>query len=404
MSGFGPLAEADSDDGADPRTAADLSVDDREYFGADLGAVDAFGSLPIDPDDPRQPVRHSYVYQAVFEIGDTEDGQSEFGGIQIRARVYTFRQSLSTELQAWLEESAHRSAHMFNSRIQADYVNRAGIRGGGGDGFLDGFNAHESYKNHEHEPVERVETQPGVIDWSVEIYEDDSFDYAELSGIAQGVSSPWRVGVDRVESEPPVDVPPVKFDVTYNESRGDYQIAAPGNTAARDRYKSGAGNGKIVTVDGLPIGRLDTTRGRVWLSKEYAGGDPETTSGGFGTYYSRAGILANSPNATAQAIRDGGNLYLVGETEDTVELSTYGNLPDGYETVDPNEMPRDVEARAGSPGRDLTTLYLADPTDDGLRSECRRDDTIIRFMGLSTPRYDHVLSRRQRWEAEVSKR
>jgi len=72
MSGAGPLTES-----ADARTTADLSVSDRQYFGHEFDAIDAYPTVGMDPDAPGQIIRHSYIFQAQYTIGS-----DEYGGIQ----------------------------------------------------------------------------------------------------------------------------------------------------------------------------------------------------------------------------------------------------------------------------------------------------------------------------------
>jgi hypothetical protein len=387
MSGAGPLTES-----ADARTTADLSVSDRQYFGHEFDAIDAYPTVGMDPDAPGQIIRHSYIFQAQYTIGS-----DEYGGIQLRARIHTRDAELPDDLAEWLKRSAHRAAYLFDTSIE---TNRYGPAGSGtrgtapGDGYLSGFNPTATYQNWESQAVteSEIDTAPGVIDWSTEIYTDDNFNFADLSGIAQGVCSPYRLTTDEQDGRDSVDVPPHSWNVTKRND-GRYQISPPGRTQAADRYRDGAGNGKLVVVNGRPVGRLGE-RARVFLTDEYSRGDPNQSARS--GQYSRVGLVDETA-ATYQAIRDGGNLYAVGETEDRINLRTAGALPPGYEPADADSVPVDLEARAGSPGYTWRSLELRDPDADAVRVECRRDDQLIKHLGLSDPTYEHPLGPRQEW-------
>lgn len=391
----------------DARSEADLSVNERQYFGADLDRIDDY-PIAIDPDDPRTAFRHSYVYQSLFPIHTQTDG-SEFGGIQLRARCHTLAPEAPERLKKWLVEVAHRAAFIFNSGIEARrYGPQTNTRGTtDGDGYLDGFNSkkHDSYHNTEQEAVAQLDTQPGVIDWSVEVYTDDEFDYADLSGIAQGVTSPYTVEERDVPGSPAVDVAPTKWEITWNQSKdgGSYDIHPKGDTNARKRYQTGAGQGKTVYVNGKPIGQLDK-EGRTWLAPEYAGSNPNTASGSWGTYYSREGLV-DETDATYQSLRKRGRLYQTGETGEAVYLATARAKPEGWTEADPDDVSVDLEAEAGVEPATWTELVLRDPGDqreerDGpaVPVECRRDYERIKHLGLSDPRYSHQLHGGQRWQ------
>lgn len=388
MSGAGPLTASN-----DPRTTADLSVSDRQYFGHEFDAIDRYPTIGMDPDAPGQIIRHSYIFQAQYSIGS-----DEYGGIQLRARVHTRDAELPDALAGWLKRSAHRAAYLFDTNIETNYGPAGGETRGtaAGDGYLSGFNPSATYQNWESQAVteSEIDTAPGVIDWSTEVYTDDSFDFADLSGIAQGVCSPYRLQTEQRPGEDSIDVPPTSWNVTYNQSRGDYQIAPPARSSARERYKAGGGGArKTVYLNGRKIGNLDGDRGRVWLSKSYQRGKQSRAGN-----YSREGVIEETA-ATPQAIRDGGNAYLVGETEDRISLRTAGALPPGYEPADPDDVPVDLETKAGSPGYTLRSLEFRDPDTDAVRVECRRDDKLIKHLGRSTPTYAHRLAPRQEWYA-----
>lgn len=383
-----------------PLAAADLSVSESDYFGHPLRAVENRSAWPFFPENGPL-TRTSYVYQAIYQIGSGKN--KEYGGIQIRARVHTYGEPPG-RLRAWLGRTAHRAAYLFDSGIETPgYAPPGGETRGtkSGDGYLSGFNAVESYTNHEQEHISEGEmnTQPGVIDWSTEVYVDTSFKEASLSGIAQGVSYPYQVDAQITEGSPAVDVAPHKWSLSWNKSREQYDVHPPGNKTARDRYKpGGAGHDKTVYINNKPVGSLDE-EGRTWLHPGYgADGDGHTNTSRYGTYWSREGLVAET-GATYQALRKGGTLYLTGETENGIHLVTAAEKPPGYKPVDPNEVSSLLEVEEGSdPGEDYV-LTLQD-AEESLRVECRRDEKKMKHLGRSNPRYTHLLGETQTWEAD----
>lgn len=382
-----------------PLAVADLDVTEDAYFGNRLSRFGNKAGWPFFPEDGPL-TRTSYVYQAVYKIGSGKD--KEYGGIQIRARVHTYGDPPGG-LREWLKRTAHRAAYMYDSGIQtAGYAPRGGRGTQSGDGYLSGFNAVESYQNYERERISprEMHTSPGVVDWSTEVYTDDSFADAYLSGIAQGLSFPYEVDHRTDEGRPPVDVAPHKWGLSWNGSRNDgkgqYDVHPPGNRKARKRYQpGGAAHGKAVYINEKPVGGLDS-EGRTWLTPEYAG-NPNKSSGSWGTYWSREGLV-DKTGATYQALRDGGTLYLTGETTNGIYLVTAAEKPPGYEPVDPDDVSADVVTHEGTEPVDVHLLKLQDPAES-LRCEARRDDNIIKHMGRSNPRYTHLLGEGQSWTA-----
>ena len=393
-----------------PANSASLDVSEQEYFGVPLWKIDNPGGWPFDSGDGPL-TRTSYVYQAIYKRGD------EYGGIQLRGRVHTYGPA-PDRVADWLQVSAHRAAYMYDTGIQTPGYGPPGreVRGtDSGDGYLSGFNPVESFTNVEEEAITQgeMETSPGVIDWSVEIYTDDSFNDADLSGIAQGLSMPYRLDVRDEGGQSAVDAPPHEWGLTFNESRDSYDVHPPARKKARDRYQpGGAGHDKTVYINDLPVGKLDDN-GRTWLKTEYAG-NPNKTSGGFGTYWSREGLV-DQTGATYQALRDDGNLYMTGETEDAIYLVTAAEKPDGYQAVDPDSVSPTLRVRDGRSSRTVRLLKLppvnprrggrgyGDPDAEttALQVECRRDDKIRKHMGKSNPTYTHFLGPKQRWEAAL---
>lgn len=378
----------------DARDVADLSVGQRYFGGEPIERVDNRWDWGFDPDASGDLTRLSYVFQAVYSRED------DYGGIQLRARVHTYGPPRG-ELRSALKETAHRAAHMYNSPIETRaYINTDGLRGGaGGVGYLDGFQAVGVYSNWEQEeiPHNRQQTDLGVVDWSVEVYEEDDFDEnASLAGIAQGVSYPYGVSYDESPGRQAVDIAPHEWGIAGpHDSRPDYyELRPPARTNARDRYRDGAGRGKRVYINGEYVGETDN-KGRVWLKKEYARGDGHS----YGEKYSRKGLVEET-GATYQAIRDGGTLYATGETEARIDLVTAREKPDDYRAADPDSVPVDQEVQSGEVGSTEANLYV-EPPEMPLACECRRDEAVPWALGRSNPEYEHSIDVDQRYEPSL---
>ena len=378
---------------------ADLSVPVEGYFGAhpdEARNAHVFGLVPKKGEN-QQLYRVSYLFLLVFNSNHADKTKAtEYGGMQLRAETHLWLDDgeVPVRLQKLVQEAAHRAAYLFDSSIETtryganDYA----------DGYLSGFDPWENgqqYDNWEVEPVARQEVHnpPGVIDWSTEIYLDvDGLDYANLSGAATGLANPWN---SRTESEPgrqPVDIPPSQWTIGWEGSRrggdGEYYVRPQPGKAASDRYRDGAGAGKTVYINEKPIGSLDN-KGRVWLSPEYGRGNPNKTSGAFGTYWSREGLV-DTTAATYQAIRRGGALYQTGETEDGVYLVTARNKPENWQGVDADDVPVDLVARDGRDAREVVVFSL-DESGMPMRVTCRQDREVIDHLGLSRPPYQHLV-------------
>lgn len=372
-------------------SSPDLDVDVVDYFGVapeNARNVDVFGLRPRH--GGRQELyRVSYLYLLVF---GNDDSPTDYGGMQLRAETFLWLDegSVPLRMQKLLQNAAHRAAYIFDSSIETPAYGANEWASGYLSGFDPWENAHE-YDNWEIEPVARgeVHTEPGVIDWSSEIYlEVDELDYANLSGVATGLANPWSARQVVEEGEPAVHIPPTKWVIRWETSRDppEYYVRPEPRTDASRRYVVGAGQGKAVYVNGLKIGSLGP-KGRVWLRPEYKVGDGREYRGN----HSRAGLLAKSDDATPSALRKNGRLYQTGETEDAIYLVTARAKPEGYEAADPDDVPVDVEVQAGRPSRTFWLLSLDDP-EDPLEIEAREDRQVVKHLGLSNPRYAHRIS------------
>jgi hypothetical protein len=365
-----------------------IDVDPEDYYGIPPAEADNAATVGLRRRAGRELHRVSYLFLLVFGADDSATG---YGGMQLRAQTFIWLphgNAPSTRLQRHIQNAAHRAAYQFDSSVETTAYGENHWA----SGYLSGFDPWENgytYANWELEPVSRgeVHTAPGVVDWSTEIYlEVDKTDYADLSGVATGLTYPWTHNEVTEEGKEAVHIPPTKWEIGYQESRNDYVVRPQGRTNAASRYVSGAGAGKTVYVNGLKIGGLGP-KGRVWLNPEYGRGDGLEYRGS----HSRHGLIEKSTDATPQALRRGGVLYQTGETEDAVYLRTKRALPDDYQAADPDTVPVDLEVKAGRPGVTRHFLTLDDPSD-ALLVDCREDREVIRHLGRSNAPYQHPLS------------
>jgi len=165
-------------------------MEPETYLGRPLGDYEreSLREHGLDPDGGPL-TRHSYLYSVDYPIntgGPRGDG-SEWGKIEIRARVWTYSTALSNGLSTVVEQTAHRAASCFNtSKVTGSY-----------SGYLDGFypqNAEDEWEDPstswEGEVVGgagALDAQAGRVDWNVEVYDEGG----RLSGVAQGLASPW---------------------------------------------------------------------------------------------------------------------------------------------------------------------------------------------------------------------
>lgn len=367
----------------EPRQSPGRSVVEREYFGADLSAIENADVFGLEPEPETDLYRVSYLYLLVF--GNTKSS-TDYGGIQVRAQTYLYLEdgAVPTRLQRIMQRAAHRGAALFNTDVEHPVYG----------GYLEGFNPVENgaeYRNWEVEPMPasaQTGTTPGKIEWTTEIYlEVEGTNYADLSGVGSGVANPWRL---KEHEQPPVPGIEAQQEVWklvgFNEGKSSYQVAPPGHTQARQRSRQL--HGKVVYINGLRIGSLDV-RGRTWLKDEYAGG---LTYRGDNSRES----LIEQTVATPQALRIDGNLYKIDESPDAVHLVTARAKPDNFDPVDPDDVDVDRQVQPGQPGRTIRLLSLPEP-DDAVTIECRQDDELIRHLGYSTPVYEHDMTDMWAW-------
>lgn len=371
----------------------DRRVDTESYFGADPSKLVDAEKYGIVPQEDYELCRVSYLY--LLQFGNSRS-PTEYGGAQVRAWTYLYLPYNETPIigiQRAMQDGAHRAAQMYNSDVETHSYINSGT--GWADGYLDGFDMGEisqDYWNWEVEPVTSTEGgQVGVVQWSVELYNEvcdkgDPIKYADLAGLASGTLNPWKIKTSQEPGKEEKPGPQIKWNITYNESRDKYDIHPPAHTDARRRASKFL-PGKDVYINDKFVGSLDE-KPRAWLSVEY-GGDPKTHKYDGRVYWSREGLVQETP-ATYQAIRKGGNLYQVRETEDAVYLVTAAAKDDDYEEMDPDEVPLDMEAQEGEEPTLVKRIKVqSKEVSTPVRSV--QDEQIIDKLGMSNPPYSHKM-------------
>lgn len=364
----------------DSQPAGLLSMEPETYLGRPLGDYEreSLRKWGLDPDGGPL-TRHSYLYSVDYPIntGGPRGKGSEWGKIEIRARVWTYSTALPEGLKAVVKQTAHRAATCFNStKVTADYA-----------GYLDGFNPQNAGGGWEDPTTSwegevvggagALDAQAGRVDWNVEVYDEGG----RLSGVAQGLAHPWSTETTVEEKEPPRE----EFRILYQEARDEYEIrAAPG---PQQRRAETVLPGKSVYINDKPIGTWRKARGSAALKKDYT--RPPTLNGR--KVYDRERLVEDT-EATYQALSGTkahpGKLYKVEETEKAVYLVTARRRPDEWDPVDPENIDPDADTER------RTTHRLVLRTESAASAlSCRRDEQVIRLLGLSVPPWNANVSR-----------
>jgi len=352
-------------------------MEPETYLGRPLGDYEreSLREHGLDPDGGPL-TRHSYLYSVDYPIntgGPRGDG-SEWGKIEIRARIWTYSQTLSNGLSTVVEQTAHRAASCFNtSKVTGSY-----------SGYLDGFypqNAEDEWEDPttswEGEVVGgagALDAQAARADWNVEMYDEGG----RLSGVAQGLASPWTTETTNEERQPPRE----EFRLKKQVARGEYEIKPAPRSGQSERAKTVL-PGKNVYVNDKPVGTWRKARGTAAVKLDYV--RPPTINGR--KAYDRQRLIDDT-EATYQALSDGGKLYKVEETRTAVYLVTARRRPDVWEPTDPEDIDPDAESEVRTTHR----LVLRTPSAASAIS-CRRDEQVIRLLGLSMPPWSADVSR-----------
>lgn len=354
-----------------------LSMEPETYLGRPLGDYDRenLRTFGLDP-DMGPLTRHSYLYSVDYPIntGGGRDEGSEVGKIELRARVWTYSTDLSERLETVVEQTAHRAATCFNSaKVSGAY-----------SGYLDGFNPingggtwddpTQSWEGEVVGGASALDAQAGRIDWNVEIYDEDG----RLSGVAQGLAQPWTTETVTKERQPPRE----EYRLLQQEARGEHEIKAHARTGQSERAKTVL-PGKNVYVNDKPVGTWRKSRGSAAIKLDYT--RPPSINGR--EAYDRQRLIDDT-EATPQALRDGGKLYKVEETDKAIYLVTAARRPDVWDPVDPDDIRPDEDVETTTTHR----LTLRTPSAASA-IKGRRDEAVIRHLGKSRPPWDADVSR-----------
>lgn len=300
--------------------------------------------------------RYQFFCEYLYEAGNSrEDGNTPVAPIQWRTSIYTIGHP-SQALMDYLADTANgRQKTLFDTGAYEDYfTNWAPFEGG--------YN--ENVEGPERVGPDEVQAALCVPFFEVEIYDEDR----DLRGEARGYLDPF----ERIEYETPPPPERERWRIgPYQSARDSYEFRPEGN--ARDRLR---GLEKIVSLDGHYIGTTYPSRGTVELINEYDNADQTHTHRTTGLLrHSRQYFIDNDifhPNA----IKGGGYVWKVDETEDTISLrSTKPERDWDYTT------PEEIDERATGEA----VLELALDPEYPTRFEVRADNSIYGALGRYAP-------------------
>lgn len=277
--------------------------------------VDLFGARPGEIDDDTAVGRYQYstVYQ--FFTRDPATGDTEVGNVQFRTTLYTLTPP-GDDVKEYIKTVNHLRLHtLFDSGVY--------------EGYMTGFDFASKESNESDFQVVGKDEIPatglGVPNFSCEVYDEDD----ELVGHARGYSMDFGVQQNQVQTGADAPQQEQWTVSSFNQARGDYEVAPEPRTEARQRAKNASG--KVAYINGIPIGTI-TSRGTVWMTKEHE-------RPGAATYRSRK-YITNNTSTPYQALSPGSNLYKVRETTDGLYFSTVE--PSDFDAIDASSVDADA--------------------------------------------------------------
>jgi len=303
------------------RSSAPKAVIDRELSTWGLDA-EWLGEQSHDTD--KQFWRYQYGATYVF-VTQKRNGEKEYNPIEFRGYIYTVGQ-LPEVFQQHFKTDIGRLRTVFDS--------------GPYQGWFPGFNPYDKKTFEENEPVAADEMNNlGVPQFEVRVEKGGS------ESSAGGFFDPFGLFAAPPDQE--------RLNVVYNPSRDDYEIRPQGGSLARLE-----GQQKEVYLDGKFIGTTAPSRSSVRLKNEYSSKDGTWKDSGTGKQmWSRRKFIDEDVFAH-QAVRDGGQVYKVNETEDVILLRA--TKPDDFDPT-----PSERVTPEGDPER--LTLDFAEETEFEVR-------------------------------------
>lgn len=277
------------------RSSLEPRVKRRELGRFDL-QQSWLGNQEFDTD--RQFWRYQYGVTYVF-VTNKRNGEKEYNPIEFRVYIYTVGQTTDA-LQSHLRNTdIGRLRTVFDS--------------GPYQGWFPGFNPYEKLTAEEKEPVAADEVNNlGIPQFEVRVEKGGT------ESSAGGFFDPFALFSKPPEQE--------RLNVVYNPSRDDYEIRPREGSLARLE-----GQRKQVYLNGQFIGNTAPTRSSVRLKNEYSSADNTWKDSRTGMQmYSRRKFIEEDLFAH-QAVRDGGTVYKVQETEDEIFLTA--TLPDDFDAT-----------------------------------------------------------------------
>lgn len=365
----------------------ELFGDVRDYLGGLYGRVvnsledvgldlDWWGESPfdLDPDD------EVWVYQFVeaysqgrlgsrYNFGDPRGKRPARTGspapeVQFKVGIFVVGQPTDEIEERLRQVDTPRLVTAFDTREYAGYMT----------GF--GFTQRSTYIQREQVSARQVDDKGvglGIPWFEVEAYDEDG----SLEGFADGHFNPFTTETTFEEiifGEEPPEQEVWSVRTSLNRARnagGQWEIGPRQNTAASERARTPEMRGKDVYIGPFHIGKI-TSRGTVWLRREYENGGP---------YTDKATIVEQSGIPT-QALQKGARLYKFEETEDAVRLSTT-EPPTGFQPIEAGDVsPAGVGVEVTS--QEITEILLDE--DEPTQFVIETDENRGRLLGLySTP-------------------
>lgn len=299
---------------------------DPSYIGVDARSLD---------DADKERLRRYQFDRVYFYPRRSGPNQTEYEPVEFRTYIVTVGPP-SERLKEFIRDTMNgRLRTLFNTGPYLDYMS--------------GFNFVDFTTNIEDDAIAADEAgNIGIPQFEVLVTKN-----GVPTGQSTGFAYPFTLAETPVEAD---DVPQQEvWGLSRQQDR--YRVEPPGGTASRQR--ASAIRGKEVYVNGALVGTV-AKGGRAFIRKEYQ--NPDQVYRG---QHSRKWLIDNTA-ATASALRDGGNLYKVSETNGAVYLVTAANKPGEFSPTGSDAVDTDAVVATDTA---IETVEIADETRFDIRSD-----------------------------------
>lgn len=302
-------------------------------FGLDPSYIGQDARTLSDSDKAR--LRRYQFDRVYFYPRRSGPSQTEYEPVEFRTYIVTVGEP-TERLKEFIRDTMNgRLRTLFNTGPYLDYMS--------------GFNFVDFTTNIEDDAIAADEAgNIGIPQFEVLVTKN---------GVPQGQSTGFAYPFTLDEEPVAADEVPQQEVWGLARQQDRYRVEPPGGTASRQR--ASAIRGKDVYVNGALIGTV-AKGGRAFIRKEYQ--NPDQVYRG---QHSRQWLIDNTA-ATASALRDGGNLYKVSETNGAVYLVTAANKPDGFSPTDADAVTTDAVVASDTT---VQSVEIADKTRFDIRSD-----------------------------------